>query len=72
MLHRYVSLDKYGDLFKIIIKKIAQTDVGNVPRKSFAATMFQEMETLLKIHVQEELLKGQEIFLHTAGTSSNL
>lgn len=28
MLHRYVSLDKYGDLCKIIIKKVAQTDVG--------------------------------------------
>lgn len=51
MLYRYVSLDKYGDFLNVIFKKVAQTDVENVPRKSSAATMFQEMETLLKIHV---------------------
>ena len=42
-----------------------------VPRKSLAATMFAEMETLSKIHVQKELLKGQKNVLHADSTTYN-
>ena len=51
MLHRNVSVDKCGDLLKVIFKKVAQIDVDKVPRKSLAATMFAEMESLSKMHL---------------------
>ena len=71
MLRRNVSVDKCGDLLKVILKEVAQINVDRVPQKSLAATMFAEMETLSKIHVQEELLKGQKNVLHTDGTKYN-
>ena len=57
MLPRNVSVDKCGDLFKVILKKVAQIDV--------------EIETLSKIHVLEEPLNGQKNVLHTDGTKYN-
>ena len=71
MLHTNVSVDKCGDLLKVILKKVAQIDADRIPRKSLAAAMFSEMETLSRIHVQEELSKGQKNVLHTDGTKYN-
>ena len=45
--------------------------MDRVPRKSLAATMFAEMETLSKIPVQKELLKGQKNVLHADSTMYN-
>ena len=45
--------------------------MDRVPRKSLAATMFAEMETLSKIHVQKELLKDQKNVLHADSTMYN-
>ena len=71
MLPRNVSVDKCGDLFKVILKKVAQIDVDKVPRKCLAAKFFVEIETLSKIHVLEEPLNGQKNVLHTDGTKYN-
>ena len=71
MLRRNVSVDKCGDLFKVILKKVAQIDVDKVPRKCLAAKIFVEIETLSKIHVLEEPLNGQKNVLHTDGTKYN-
>ena len=71
MLRRNVSVNKCGDLFKVILKKVAQIDVDKVPRKCLAATNFVEMETLSMIHVWEEPLNGQKKVLHTDGTKYN-
>ena len=45
--------------------------MDRVPRKSLAATMLAEMETLSKIHVEKKLLKGQKNVLHADSTKYN-
>ena len=71
MLRRNVSVKNCGDLIRIVLKKLANVDIDKLPKKSLAATMLVEMETLAKLQVREVLLSNDNNVLHCDGTKYN-
>ncbi len=58
MLRRNVRVKNCADLVRIVLKKLANVDVDKLQKKSLAATMLVEMETLAKLQVREALLSN--------------
>ena len=68
LLARGVSTRDVGPIIQKILKKFAQMDIKQLPRKSVVSNMLAECEQVGKIHIAKTMLQGDNNTLHLDGT----
>lgn len=68
LLSLNVGVKNVESVIRIVLTKLAQLDVGRLPKKTFGEVMLVEAKALAQIQASEAMLNNENLTLHTDGT----